>query len=147
MTRAAPGQRGDYPLFEPVEMRWADMDIYGHMNNAVHYQLFDTAIGRFALREGLVGVGASPTIFLVVSSGCEYFAEIRFQDRLEAGLRVARLGRSSVTYQISLFPNGDDLAAATGHFTHVNVDRETKRPVAFTDAARAVLARLAGAKG
>lgn len=142
MTRRRPGQRSAYALFEPVPMRWADTDIYGHMNNAVHYTLFDTAVQAFLIREGLLDLGGSATVFLVVNSGCDYFDEIRFGDRLEAGVRVSRLGTSSVTYEISLFRNTSESAAATGHFTHVHVDRRSRRPIALMAAARAALGKL-----
>jgi len=142
VTRARAGLRADYPLFEPVPMRWADTDIYGHMNNAVHYLLFDTAVQAFLMREGLLDLGRSETVFLVVSSGCTYFDEITFGDRIEAGLRISRLGRSSITYDISLFRDAAASAAATGQFTHVNVDRGTRRPVEIAEEARAVFLRL-----
>jgi acyl-CoA thioester hydrolase len=142
MSRPVPDQRAAYRLLEPVEMRWADMDVYGHMNNAVHYQLFDTVVGRFELREGLLELGRSPTIFLVVASSCDYFDEIHLTDRITAGLGVARLGGSSVTYRISLFRNDAEGAAATGTFTHVNVDRQTRRPVPLDPSARAALDAL-----
>ena len=144
MSRAAPGQRHHYPLLEPVQMRWPDTDIYGHMNNAVHYTLFDTAVQNYLVREGLLDLGQSKTVFLVVSSGCSYFEEITFGDRLDAGIRIDRLGRSSVTYEISLFRNEGVSAAATGHFTHVNVGRVDRRPIELSDRARDVLARLKG---
>lgn len=123
-------------------MRWADTDIYGHMNNAVHYTLFDTAVAVWVVRAGLLDLGGSATVFLMVQSDCAYFEEITFADQLEVGLRIARLGTSSIRYDLSLFRNGSDSAAATGGFTHVNVDRKTSRPVAIRPEARTVFAGL-----
>ena len=142
MSRATAGRRADYAQFEPVPMRWADADIYGHMNNAVHYYLFDTAVQAYLVRHGLLDLGQSETVFLVVSSGCDYFDEIVFGDRVEAGLRVGRLGSSSVRYEIGLFRNDSGLAAAEGFFVHVNVGRADRRPAALTARAREVLGRL-----
>ncbi|MDJ0826826.1 MAG: thioesterase family protein [Rhodobacter sp.] len=123
-------------------MRWADADIYGHMNNAVHYYLFDTAVQAVLVREGLLDLGGSETVFLVVSSGCDYFGEIVFGDRVEAGLRIGRLGRSSVRYEIGIFRNDEDRASAEGFFVHVSVGRDDRRPRALPDRARDVLGRL-----
>ena len=123
-------------------MHWADTDIYGHMNNAVHYLLFDTAVQAFLIRKGLLDLGQSETVYLVVNSGCSYFEEITFGDRISAGLRISRLGNSSITYDIGLFRNEDKLAAAQGHFTHVNVARADKNPVAITAQARAAFTDL-----
>ncbi|MDJ0629484.1 MAG: thioesterase family protein [Rhodobacter sp.] len=142
MSRPQPGRRGDYVRFEPVPMRWADADIYGHMNNAVHYYLFDTAVQAVLVREGVLDLGASETVFLVVSSGCDYFGEVVFGDRVEAGLRVARLGASSVRYEIGIFRNGADRASAEGYFVHVNVGREDRRPRPLSAKAREVMQRL-----
>ena len=140
--RPTPNTRDHYRLFEPVQMRWADTDIYGHMNNAVHYLLFDTAVQAFLIRKGLLDLGQSETVYLVVNSGCSYFEEITFGDRISAGLRISRLGNSSITYDIGLFRNDDEPAAAQGHFTHVNVARADKNPVAITAQARAAFADL-----
>lgn len=143
MTRPSPGRRADYPHFEPLQMHWADSDIYGHMNNAVHFRLFDTAVQSILISNGLLDLGGSETVFLVVASGCDYFDEIAFGDRIEAGVRVTRLGTTSVTYEISIFRNGNEQAAATGRFTHVNVSRRARCPVKLADAARTVFERLA----
>ena len=140
--RPVPATRAAYTRFQPVHMRWADTDIYGHMNNAVHYTLFDTVVQAFLTANDLLDLGQSETVFLVVSSGCDYFDEITFGDALLAGLRIARLGTSSVRYDISLFRNDQDIAAATGHFTQVNVSRQTRRATALNPHARATLAKL-----
>ncbi|MCG6903014.1 MAG: acyl-CoA thioesterase [Rhodobacter sp.] len=141
--RPQPDPRGDYSHFEPLQMRWADTDIYGHMNNAVHYTLFDTAVQAFLVREGLLDLGASETVFLVVSTACDHFEEITFGDQLEAGLKITDLGNSSVRYRISIFRNAGATAAATGSFTHVNVTRTTRRPAPLVARARAILENLA----
>ena len=123
-------------------MRWADTDIYGHMNNAVHYVLFDTGVQNFLIREGLLDLKQSETVFLVVSAGCTYFEEITFGDRLELGLFVNRLGTTSITYDLGLFRNGAQTPAAQGHFTHVNVDRETKTPMPLSSKAQTIFKKL-----
>ncbi len=142
MIRPQPGRRADYPHFEPLQMRWADTDIYGHMNNAVHYLLFDTAVQAFLIANDLLDLGGSETVFLVAASECDYFREIAFGDGIEAGLRITRLGNTSVTYEISIFRNDEEQASATGRFTHVNVSRDARRPVPLENTARAVFARL-----
>ena len=142
MNRPKPAQRAVYPLFDTIEMRWADTDIYGHMNNAVHYTLFDTVIQRFLTRNGLLDLGSSETVFLVVACGCDYFDEITFGDDLQAGLRITHLGNSSIRYRIGLFRNADASAAACGQFTHVNVARKDRRPMPITASARAAFEKL-----
>ena len=137
MVRPVAPMRAEFPLFEPVQMRWADTDIYGHMNNAVHYTLFDTAVQAFLVREGLLDLGGSESIFLVVSTACDYFDEITFGDELQAGLRIAHLGQSSIRYRIGLFRNRNETAAACGQFTHVNVARSDRRPRDISAEARA----------
>ncbi len=143
MNRPLPGRRIDYPHFETLQMRWADTDIYGHMNNAVHYLLFDTAVQNILIRNDLLDLDRSENVFLVAASGCDYFDEIEFGDRIEAGVRIIRLGITSVTYEIGIFRNGNERSAATGRFTHVNVCRESRRPVELPDRAREVLQPLA----
>ena len=142
VTRPNPPTRAEYLTFRTITTRWFDNDIYGHMNNTVHYELFDTAVNGFLVEERVLDLAQSPTVFLVVNSGCSYFTELAFPDVINAGLRVTRLGSSSVHYDIGLFSGESGLAAAQGHFVHVNVDRETRRPVPISDHAREVLARL-----
>ncbi|WP_370541725.1 acyl-CoA thioesterase [Actibacterium sp. 188UL27-1] len=149
MSRPTPNSRAAYPHFEILATRWADNDIYGHMNNAIHYQLFDTAVNGFLLREGiLAGPGAAKcrgdatTIFLVVSSSCDYFAELAFPQTIAAGLRIAHLGKSSIRYDIALFADDAETASAQGHFTHVNVHPQTRRPEPINQTARTILNRL-----
>lgn len=134
--RAAPGRRADYVRFEPIETRWADNDVYGHVNNVAYYGYFDTAVNRALVAEGLLDIERGDPIGLVVETGCRYFAPAAFPDALEAGLRIARLGTSSVRYEIGIFRSGEDEAIAEGFFIHVYVDRETRRPKPLPEAWR-----------
>nr|WP_108661271.1 thioesterase family protein [Acuticoccus kandeliae] len=143
MARPTPSTREAYRLFRTVPLRWMDNDIYGHMNNVVHYSLFDTAVNGWLIEEGLLDLRHSPTVGLVVSTGCQYFAEMAFPDVIAAGLRVAHIGGSSVRFEVGLFPNDAPTAAAEGHFVHVYVDRESRRPVPIEGARRAAFERLA----
>ncbi|MEW5420722.1 acyl-CoA thioesterase [Amorphus sp. 3PC139-8] len=127
--RSRPGSRDDYRAFRTIQTRWMDNDAYGHMNNVVHYSLFDTAVNCWLIEQGVLDLKASQQIGLVVETGCRYFAEMAFPDVVTAGLRIARLGTSSVRYEIGLFRNDAAESAAEGFFVHVYVDRETRRPV------------------
>jgi acyl-CoA thioester hydrolase len=119
-----------------------DNDIYGHVNNAVHYSYFDTAVNRYLIDTGALDFENGAVIGLAVETACSYFHEIAFPDRIFIGLRVARIGRTSVRYEVALFRNDDDLAAAQGEFVHVYVDRATRRPVELPAAMRQSLAPL-----
>jgi len=134
--------RDAFPLFRPLQTRWMDNDVYGHVNNVVYYSYFDTAVNGWYVDEGLLDIATSPTIGLVVETACSYFESVAFPDALEAGIAVTRLGTSSVTYGIGIFKAGAAQAAAAGRFTHVFVDRATNRPAPIPDATRAALARL-----
>lgn len=142
MTRTTPPTRAHFPVYRTITTRWFDNDIYAHMNNTVHYQLFDTVVNGHLLEEGLLDLKNSPTVFLVVESGCSYFSQIAFPDVINAGLRVAKLGKSSVKYEVGLFLQDSITAAASGHFIHVNVDRATRKPEALSNLARSVLEPL-----
>ena len=122
-----------------------DNDAYGHVNNVHYYSYFDTAVNGWLMEKGLLDFRESPVIGLVVETGCTYFESVAFPDALEAGIRVARLGRSSVRYEIGIFRAGAAQAAAQGHFVHVYVDRATQRPVEMPAAIRAALGEIAGA--
>lgn len=126
--RQAPARRADFKQFEPIETRWADNDVYGHVNNVVYYGFFDTAVNRRLARARLLDIENGETIGLVVETGCRYHASTAFPDALEAGVKVARIGSSSVRYEIAIFKAGEDTAAAEGFFVHVYVDRQTRRP-------------------
>ncbi|CAG9230665.1 putative 4-hydroxybenzoyl-CoA thioesterase [Paraburkholderia sabiae] len=142
MNKPALAPRTAYPHFLAIGTRWMDNDIYGHVNNVVYYSYFDTVVNEYLIRTGALDIEHSTTIGLVVETQCNYFAPIVFPDRIDAGLRVVRLGTSSVRYEVGLFREGDDQPAAQGHFVHVYVDRETRRPVALPDALRAALEPL-----
>jgi acyl-CoA thioester hydrolase len=117
--------------------RWMDNDIYAHMNNVNHYSFFDTLVARFLLAHGVLDLKTSPHVGLVVETGCRYHAPMAFPDEVTGGLRVKRLGSSSITYEVALFRNEDQSAAAEGHFVHVYVDRaEQSRTVPLPEALR-----------
>lgn len=143
MTRSPPSTRAEFSLFRGLQTRWADNDIYGHMNNVVHYQLFDTAINEWLIDSGLLDPLNGAIVGLVVETGCRYHAEAMFPDRITAGLAVARLGGSSVSYRVALFRNDADDAFADGKFVHVYVDRATRRPVALPGTWRRILEEIA----
>lgn len=142
MPTEAIGQRHDYRHFLSIPTRWMDNDVYGHVNNVVYYSYFDTVVNQWLISAGLLDIGASPTIGLVVETQCRYFAPIAFPDRVDAGLRVARIGRSSVRYEVGLFRNDEPQASAEGHFVHVYVNRATTRPTPLADPMRNALSRL-----
>lgn len=124
MTKPAPLSRDDYRHFQTIPTRWMDNDVYGHVNNVVYYSYFDTVVNQYLIEQGALDIGESPVVGLVVETQCNYFASITFPDVVHAGLRVARLGSTSVRYEIGLFRNADDAACAEGHFVHVYVDRQ-----------------------
>ncbi|MBC7280988.1 thioesterase family protein [Hoeflea sp.] len=136
MTRTPPPARAGFTVFQSLQTRWADNDMYGHMNNVVHYQLFDTAINRWLIERGLLDPLNGDIIGLVVETGCRYHGEAMFPDRISAGLAIERLGGSSVTYAVALFRNDEDTAFADGRFVHVYVDRKSRRPVSLPDSWR-----------
>ncbi len=129
-TRPAPEPREAFARFLPVPTRWMDNDLYGHLNNVVYYSLFDTAVNRYLIEQGALDLHRGEVIGLVIETHCNFFASLAFPQWVEAGLRVTKRGRSSVRYEIGLFAEGEPLCAARGHFVHVYVDRETRRPVA-----------------
>jgi acyl-CoA thioester hydrolase len=134
--------RAAFPHFLEIQTRWMDNDIYGHVNNAVHYSYFDTAVNRYLIDTGVLDLRSSSVVGLVVETACSYFKEIAFPDRLFAGLRVTHIGRTSVRFEVALFRDQDETAAAQGHFVHVYVDRETRRPVEVGSAMKKSLAAL-----
>ena len=140
--RAAPFQRPDFPLFRRIPTRWMDVDIYGHVNNVNYLSFFDTAVNGWLIEEGVLSPATSQTVFLVVETGCQYFAEVNFPDTVHAGIRVARLGRSSVAYEIGLFRNEEATACAQGRFVHVQVEKESRRPVEISGRRRELLENI-----
>lgn len=142
MERAQPWARTAFRHFVEIQTRWMDNDIYGHVNNAVHYSYFDTAVNRHLIDTGGLDLQHGAVIGLVVETACAYFKEIAFPERIFAGLRVTRIGRTSVRFEVALFRNDDDLAAAQGHFVHVYVDRASRRPVELPEEMKKSLAAL-----
>ena len=140
--RPSRATRADYAVFTRLQTRWMDNDVYGHMNNVVHYSLFDTAVNGWLMDQGVLHPRKSETYGLVVETGCRYHAELSFPGWVDAGLRIAKLGRSSVRFEIGLFAEGQDLAAAEGFFVHVYVARETHKPVPIDQARRAAFTLL-----
>jgi acyl-CoA thioester hydrolase len=143
MSKPAPHQRAGYRHFLVIPTRWMDNDVYRHVNNVVYYSYFDTAVNHFLIEQGVLDIEHSPVIGLVVETACQYFAPIAFPDVVSAGLRVGKLGTSSVRYEIGIFRNGEDSASAQGHFVHVYVDRATRRPAPLTVDLRNALEKIA----
>lgn len=138
-----PGTRSDYARTSPIGTRWSDNDAYGHVNNVVYYAWFDTAVNRILVLEGGLDVTRSEVIGLVVESGCRYHAPVAYPDDVTVGLRVAKLGRTSVRYELGVFVDGREAAIAEGYFVHVFVDRASRRPVVVPERIAKVLAVLA----
>lgn len=138
-------RREHFPVLRALPTRWSDDDTYGHVNNVVHYQLFDTAVNGWLIEASGTDIRALPAIGLVVETQCRYLAELRFPEVVTAGLGLERLGNSSVVYRLALFSDGRVEPAAVGRFVHVYVDRQTRRPVPVPDRIRAALARLESA--
>ena len=128
-ARPSPEPRSAYTAFRTITTRWMDNDVYGHVNNVVYYSWFDTAVNAWLIEQGALDIHAGEVIGLVIETQCNYFAPLAFPQTIEAGVRVAHLGSSSVRYEVGLFAQGEPLAAACGHFVHVYVDRQTRRPV------------------
>ncbi len=137
-----------YRTFIPLTTRWMDNDVYGHINNVAYYAYFDTAANRYLIDQGGLDIHTSPVIGLVVESKCNYFKPLAYPDTLHIGLRVDRLGTSSVTYGIGVFREDPETsapepeAAAAGHFVHVFVERHSRRPTPIPEPLRTALARL-----
>ena len=129
MSKPAPDVRDAYLHFQIIPTRWMDNDVYGHVNNVVYYSYFDTVVNQYLIEQGALDIQGSEVVGLVVETGCQYFAPIAFPDAVTAGLRVTKLGNSSVRYEIAIFRNEERTASAQGHFIHVYVDRVTRRPV------------------
>lgn len=134
--------RSDYPHYQRITTRWKDNDVYGHVNNVEYYSYFDTVINAWLIREGGLDIHTGDAIGVCAESHCRFLDSLAFPDAVDAGLRVAHLGRSSVRYDIGLFREGADAPAAEGWFVHVFVDRATRRPTPLPEPLRAALARL-----
>lgn len=131
--------RNAYRVFRPITTRWMDNDVYGHVNNVVYYSWFDTAVNAYLIEQGVLDIHQGHVIGLVIETQCRYFAPLAFPQTIEAGIRVSRLGNSSVRYEVGLFAQGEPLCAAQGHFVHVYVDRATRRPATLPADLRTVL--------
>lgn len=140
--KSQPEPRENYRVYRPIDTRWMDNDVYGHVNNVVYYSWFDTAVNAHLIEQGVLDIHRGQTIGLVIETQCNYFAPLAFPQSIEAGIRVARLGHSSVRYEVGLFARGDPLTAAKGHFIHVYVDRQSRRPTALPANFKHVLEQL-----
>lgn len=140
--RAEPRPRGNYRHSSRVTLRWADNDAYGHVNNTVYYAWFDTVVNAWLVENDLLDIVNGNPIGLVVETGCRYFAPLSYPGEVEILLGVERLGRSSVTYRLGVFTPGSEEPAAEGRFTHVYVDRESRRPVELPISWRSKLENL-----
>lgn len=136
--------RSDYLIWRTIPTRWSDNDVYGHVNNVVYYEWFDTAVNSLLVDAGVLDLAQGQAIGLVVETGCAYFASVAYPETVEAGVRVSRLGNSSVRYEVGIFKPGEPYAAAAGHFVHVYVDRDSRRPVPLSAPLRALLEPLLG---
>ncbi len=145
-TGDAVNRRASYRFFLPIPTRWMDNDIYGHVNNVIYFSYFDTAVNEHLIRAGGLDIHNGPAIGLVVETSCRYHKSLSFPDVIDAGLRVTKLGNSSVRYEIALFRPGEDEPAATGHFVHVWVNRADRRPTPLPAEIRAALAALSVAE-
>ena len=135
-----PKSRGIFRYFVSFVTRWRDNDRYGHLNNAIYYELFDSAINQLLIDHDILDFESGDHVFLVASSGCHYFSELAYPDELEGGLAITRLGNTSVTYDLGLFKKGADHTAATGFLVPVHVTRDGHRPAPITERDRAAFA-------
>jgi acyl-CoA thioester hydrolase len=142
MHKPQPEPRSAYKVFRTISTRWMDNDAYGHVNNVVYYSWFDTAVNAYLIEQGVLDIEQGQTIGLVIETQCNYFAPLAFPQTVEAGIRVARLGNSSVRYEVGLFAQDAPLTAAKGHFIHVYVDRPTRRPTHLPESLKTVLEKL-----
>ncbi|MEY2994368.1 MAG: hypothetical protein RL357_1303 [Pseudomonadota bacterium] len=137
--RPEPLPRDHYRVFRDIPTRWMDNDVYGHVNNVVYYSWFDTAVNAWLIEQGALDIHQGEVVGLVVNTGCHYFASLAFPQVVEAGVRVAHMGRSSVRYEVGLFAKGEPITAACGHFVHVYVDKISRKPVPLPTPLRALL--------
>ena len=141
-SKPQPETRAGYKAFRTITTRWMDNDAYGHVNNVVYYSWFDTAVNAHLIEQGALDIHAGETIGLVIETQCNYFAPVAFPQTVEAGLRVAKIGTSSVRYEVGLFLQGEPATVAKGHFVHVYVDRATRRPTPLPARLKQVLETL-----
>jgi acyl-CoA thioester hydrolase len=143
VSRPPPGRRADYRWFHAITTRWMDNDVFRHVNNVNYFSFFDTAVTYYEMTSGVVDLLAGPVHCVVAEVMCRYHSSVAFPDRISVGIRLARIGASSVRYEIGVFRNDDDVAAAEGYFVHVFVDRATQRPALVPEASRAILREIA----
>jgi acyl-CoA thioester hydrolase len=134
--------RSDYLHFQGIATRWHDNDVYGHVNNVVYYSYFDSVVNTYLIESGGLDIHSGDVVGYVVSSSCDYFSAIAFPESIEVGLRISKLGNSSVTYELAIFKAGIDNACAAGRFVHVFVNRESNRPQAIPARLREAMTRL-----
>jgi acyl-CoA thioester hydrolase len=142
MHKPQPEPRSAYKVFRSISTRWMDNDAYGHVNNVVYYSWFDTAVNAYLIEQGVLDIEHGQTIGLVIETQCNYFEPLAFPQTVEAGIRVVRLGHSSVRFEVGLFAQDAVLTAAKGHFIHVYVDRATRRPTPLPEPLKTVLEKL-----
>jgi acyl-CoA thioester hydrolase len=142
MARPTPHRRAEYTHLRTIPTRWMDNDVYGHLNNIVYYAFFDTVVNTWLIERGALDIAEGPVVGYVVETGCHYFSQLAYPQTVIGGLRVAHVGRSSVRYEIALFAEDSEVAAAQGHFIHVYVDRATSRPVSLPPVLRAAVEKL-----
>ena len=126
-----PSHISQYNYFCQLSTRWNDNDIYGHMNNIIYYALFDTAVNKWLIKNKLIDIKNGQNIGLIVQSGCNYFSSFEYPENINAGIRVTKIGKSSVRYEVGLFKEKEELSSADGFFIHVYVDRKTNKPIAL----------------
>ena len=142
MIKSTPDNRDAYRHFQAIPTRWMDNDVYGHVNNVVYYSYFDTVVNQYLIEQRALDIENSQVVGLVVETGCQYFAPIAFPDLVTGGLRVAKVGNSSVRYEIGIFRNAEQGGSAQGFFVHVYVDRITRQPAPLPAALRAAVERI-----
>ncbi len=140
--RPGPGVRSDYVEFMPVQTRWMDNDVYGHVNNVVYYSYFDTVVNLYLINPGGLDFHNAPVVGIMAETMCRFYRSIAYPEAIDAGIRVGRLGSSSVRYEVGLFGVGENDARAEGHLVHVFVDRATNKPVPIPAGIRSALERI-----
>jgi len=135
-------ERNDFPVFYSISTRWMDNDVYGHVNNVTYYSYFDSAINRYLIEEGGLDIHSANVVGYVVSSNCQFRKPVAYPDAVEAALRVAKTGNSSVTYELAIFKQGENEASALGQVVHVFVDQKTNKPTSIPEQIRAALVRI-----
>ena len=142
-VKASDHSRGDYWYWQQVSTRWVDNDAYGHINNAVYFSYIDSVVNQFLIEHQLLDIEKSEAIGLVVQSQCQFFQSLSYPGIVDCGLRITHLGNSSVSYEVGMFAQGEEVAAAVGRFTHVFVDRDQRRPRPLPEPMRSTLSTLA----